>query len=558
MVEDKLLIDDMTMTDLLAGLPDKVTSGTVVQARVLGKSAEGVLVDIGLKMEGLIPKAEFPDFDKSLPFQEGETISVLVRHVEGPDAHSKVSWRAAREFSAWDKLMVNKQSNAAVEGTIQRKVKGGYVVDIGVDAFLPGSQVDIRPSKDVDAWIGKIVSVVITEMDRSKSNVVVSRRKLLEKDRQSQREVTLAGLSEGQVLDGVVTSITNFGAFVDIGGIEGLLHISDMSWNRGDRPENLVKVGQSLKIKVLKYEASTQRISLGLKQLQTHPWEGVALRFPIGGIVKGRITSLTTFGAFVELEPGLEGLLHVSELSWKDRVAKPQDVLKVGEPIEVKVLLVDAAKEKISLSLKRVGPSPWEIAKINHPLGSRLKGPVTHLTPFGAFVMLPEGIEGLIHISDLSWHQRGQHPSDVLAVGQEVEVVVMDMKVEAEKIVLSLKHTQPDPLASFKTGASVKGKVTKVGDSGITLDLGSGVEGFVRSVELSEDAQENRIIPGMGEEIGGKVVRVDARDRRVEVSVRRFDRDEERQMLKRYSGRHQEPLTLGDVLVDTDAETTDE
>jgi len=553
MVEDKLLIDDMSMSDLLAGLPEKVSSGTVVQARVLGKSPEGVLVDIGLKMEGLIPRSEFPDFENALPFREGDHISVLIRYVDGPDAHSKVSWRAAREMSAWDKLAAAYQAGTPVEGTVQRKVKGGYVIDIGVDAFLPGSQLDIRPARDVDAWLQKKLSVLITEMDKTKSNVVVSRRKLLERERLRVREVTLGSLAEGQVLPGKVTSITNFGAFVDIGGIEGLLHISDMSWHRTDKAESLLKVGQSLQVKVLKFDAATQRISLGLKQLQPHPWEGVAARFPVGAVIKGKVTTMTTFGAFVEIEPGLEGLLHVSELSWKDRVAKPQDVLKPGQVVEVKILLVDPAKEKLSLSLKRVGPSPWEIVKANHPIGSRVHGPVTHLTPFGAFVMLPEGIEGLIHISDLSWTQRLLHPSEILKVGQEVDVVFMDIKIEAEKIVLSLKHTQPDPLAAIRNGQSVTGKVAKINDGGVVIDLGSGIEGFVRQTELAEKAEGEPVKLTVGEEVTAKVMRIDSRERRIDLSIRRFDREEERQMMKRYGGHNQEPLTLADVLVENES-----
>jgi len=558
MADDKLTIDDVSMSDLLAGLPEKVNSGTVVAARVLGKNADGVLVDIGLKMEGLIPKTEFPDFEKSLPFKEGDTIQVLVRQVEGHDNYHRVSWRSAREMSAWDKLFAAFKGEQPVDATIVRKVKGGYGADIGVDAFLPGSQLDLRPSHDVEAWIQKKVQVLITEMDRSKSNVVVSRRRLLEKERGQKREVTMASLAEGQIISGTVTSITGFGAFVDIGGIEGLLHVSDMSWHRADKPSACVKVGQTLEVKVLKYDAATHRISLGLKQLKPHPWEGVPARYPVGSLVQGRVTTMTNFGVFVELEPGVEGLLHISELSWKDRAAKPQDLLKIGQKIEVKVILVDPAKEKLSLSLKRVGVGPWELAKTNHPVGSRLRVPVTHLTPFGAFVMLPEGIEGLVHISDMSWTKKAQHPSDFVAVGQEVEVVVMDVKVESEKIVLSLKHTQPDPLGSLRVGQAVTGRVIRTGESGLTLELTNGVEGYIRQSELSEDGLGRVIVPAAGEDVSAKVIRVDPRERRVELSVRKHDRDEERQMLKRYAGQNQQPLTLGDVLVEAEPETSDE
>jgi small subunit ribosomal protein S1 len=273
----------------------------------------------------------------------------------------------------------------------------------------------------------------------------------------------------------------------------------------------------------------------------------------VGSIVKGRVTTMTTFGAFVELEPGVEGLLHVSELSWKERIAKPQDRLKTGEEVTVKVLLVDPLKEKLSLSLKRVGESPWAIVKAQHPVGSRVKGPVTHITPFGAFVMLPEGIEGLVHVSDLSWTQRVQNPTEVVTVGHEIEVVVMDVKVESEKIVLSLKHTLPDPITTFRVGQTVEGKVSRVSDAGIAVDLGSGVEGFVRRMELSETAEGEPEIPAVGAEVSGKITRLDARERRVDLSIRKHDREEERRMLKRYSGHNQEPLTLGEVLLDPNA-----
>lgn len=554
MTDDKLVIDDVSMNDLLASMPEKVRSGTVVQARVLGKSADGVLVDIGLKMEGLIPKSEFPQFEGPLPFKEGETISVLVRQVESQGNHHRVSWRSAREMSSWDKLFAAFQSQTPMEATIMKKVKGGYVVDVGCDAFLPGSQLDLRPSHDVDAWIQKKVTVIITEMDRTKSNVVVSRRKLLEKDRARLRETTLAQLTEGQTVTGTVSNITSFGAFVDIGGVEGLLHVSDMSWSRSEKPSACVKVGQTLELKVLKYDAATHRISLGLKQLKPHPWANVPAKYPVGTEIKGRVTTMTNFGAFVEIEPGIEGLVHVSEIAWKDRVVKPQDVLKAGQEITAKIILVDPAKEKLSLSIKRTGESPWHVIKANHPVGSHIKGKVTHLTPFGAFVMLPEGIEGLVHVSDMSWTKKVQHPSEVVTVGLEIEVVLMEVKVEAEKIVLSLKQLQPDPLSTIKIGKSVSGRVVRSGESGVTLELTEGIEAHIRQSELSEDALGKVLVPAAGEEVTAKVVRVDVHDRRIELSIRRHDREEERHLLKRYAGQNQQPLTLGDVLTEAEPE----
>jgi small subunit ribosomal protein S1 len=552
-MEDKFLIEETSMSELLKDVPEKVRSGTVVSARVLGSNADGVLVDIGLKMEGLIPKSEFPDFEKSLPFKEGETISVLVQRVEGQENYTRVSWRAAREWSAWDKLYTAFRSEAPVEGVVRRKVKGGYVVDVGMDAFLPGSQLDVRPTREVDAWLNEPVRVLITEMDRAKSNVVVSRRKLLERERIKQREATLSALAEGDVRTGKVSSITKFGAFVDIGGIEGLLHISDVSWLRTDRLEDVLKVGQSLSVKVLKYDVATQRISLGLKQLTPRPWEGVERRFPVGSVVKGRVTSITNFGAFVELEPGVEGLLHVSELSWSDKSAKVQDYLARGQEVTVKVLLVDPKKEKLSLSLKRAGESPYEALKARRPIGSRLKGVITHLTPFGAFVRLSEGLEGLVHVSDFSWTQRIKHPAEMVHVDQEVEVVLMDVKPDAEKIVLSLKHLQEDPLASLRVGQVVNGNVVSIQEGDVIVELPSGLQSTIHRNELSQAANGQEQVPEVGQLVTAKVVRVDPRERRVELSIRRYEKDQERQMVARYAGQNQEPLTLGDILVENES-----
>jgi len=558
MVEDQIDFEEMSMGELLEESTQKVSNGALIQARVLGKNSDGVLVDIGLKMEGLIPKSEFPDFEKSLPFKEGEKIPVIVRQIEGHDKNHKISWRAARELSSWDRLIAAQQAGNPLEGKIVKKVKGGYLVDIGVDAFLPGSQLDLRPTHDVEAWVGQTITVLITEMERAKSNVVVSRRKWLDQERHKQREVTLSRVTEGQVVEGTVTSLTSFGAFLDIGGVEGLLHISDLSWKRVEKPDQMIKLKQKLLVKISKFDQATQRISLGLKQLQPHPWEGIQSRYPVGQTIKGKVTSLTNFGAFVELEPGVEGLIHVSELSWKERVAKPQDILKVGEEITVKTLLVDPSKEKLSLSLKRVGQSPWELAKTNHPQGSRIKGKITHLAPFGAFLLLPEGVEGLIHVSDMSWAKRIQHPSEKVTVGQEIEVMVLDVRPEAEKISLSLRHLEKDPLTTLKSGETVTGRVTRTGESGAQVELSNGIEAYIRPQEFADGMDGRPEALEAGQEITAKVIRVESRERKVELSIRRFDRDEERRMLKQYVNNTQGPMTLGDVLQQAQAENKGE
>jgi small subunit ribosomal protein S1 len=554
-MEDKFLNDDTTMHDLLQGMPEKVNTGTIVQARVLEKSADGVIVDVGVKMDALIPKNEFPEFEKSLPFNVGDTIPVLVQTISQREGETRASWKAAHERAAWEKLAASRQGELPVEAIVRKKVKGGYIADIGVDAFLPGSQLDVRPVHDPQSWINKTITVLITEMDRAKSNVVVSRRKWVEKENARQKEITLASLKEGEVREGIVSSITKFGAFIDIGGIEGLLHVSDISWHRTEKIEKHLKTGQTVKVKVLKFDTAAQRISLGMKQLTPHPWEGIQSRYTAGNTVTGTVTSLTSFGAFLQLEPGVEGLIHNSEFSWKDRNAKPEQFVKKNETVTAMIILVDAAKEKISLSLKRMSQSPWELIKTNYPAGTHVECPVTHLTPFGAFLMLPEGIEGLVHISDFSWTKRINHPDEMVAVGQKVEAVVLDVMPESEKIVLSLKHLTKDPLLSMKKGDVVTGKVTEASDKSAAVELSSGIRAHVRGSELAEDGEKNKIIPTAGQEITAKVIEVKVRERGVELSIRRYEKDQERQMLARYDGKKQDPLTLGDILVDPSEES---
>lgn len=547
------MVDDIGMEEWFQQLPpERGTGETVRSARVVGITAEGVLVDVGLKSEGLIPREELSVEDLK-QFQPGQNVPVVVRRWGGAEGHPLVSWRQARELQAWECVGEAYRTGTALEGRVSRRVKGGLMVDVGVEAFLPGSQIDRRPVKDIDRWVGQMVKVVVTEANRGRGNVVVSRRKSVEQEFQVQREATLSSLQEGEVRQGVVTGITSFGAFVDLGGVEGLLHIGDIAWQRTDRIEKVLSVGQTIEVKILKHDPAASRISLGLKQLTPHPWEGLAARLPVGSEVSGHVTTLTNFGAFVEIEPGVEGLVHVSELSWKQRVSHPREILSPGQMVTMRVLRVDPAKEKLSLSLKRMGPNPWEEVQQRYPVGSRVRGPVTHLTSFGAFLMLPEGVEGLMRVADLSWAKRVRPPTELLAVGQEVEAVVLEVKAEAEKIVLSRKHLTEDPLFKYKVGMVVTGRVTRIHE-GVLIELEPDVEGFVPPGEITQskgEASREEFKKGfsgrlgdqamaesgltVGDVVTAKVIRVDRRDRTLDLSIRRYEREQERAMVAQYT-----------------------
>ncbi|MBI3291200.1 MAG: 30S ribosomal protein S1 [Elusimicrobia bacterium] len=567
MEEGKSLLDDMCMEDLLRELPPERDSGeTVRSARVIGIVPEGVFVDVGLKSEGLIPREELSE-EELKELRPGQNVPVVIRRWGSAEGHAVVSWRQARERQAWERVGEAHRTGAALEGRVSRRVKGGLMVNVGLEAFLPGSQIDRRPVKDIDRWVGQAVKVLVTEVDRGRGNVVVSRRKFVDQEFQLKREVTLASLKQGEVRQGEVTGITSFGAFVDLGGVEGLLHIGDIAWQRTARVDKVLSVGQTIQVKVLKHDPATGRVSLGLKQLTTHPWEGIAARYPVGSQASGRVTTLTNFGAFVEIEPGVEGLIHVSELSWKQRVNHPQAILSAGQTVTVRVLHVDPAKEKLSLSLKRIGPNPWEEVHRNHPIGSRVRGPITHLPSFGAFMMLPEGVEGLIHVSDLFWSRRVRTPSEVLSVGQEVEAVVLEVNAESEKIALSLKHLTDDPLLKYETGAVVTGQVARVGEGGVVVALESDVEGVIPMREIGRGAAGSRRggtkkgVPvktepeeglKVGDAVTAKVLRVDHRERRLELSLKRYEREQERAMVAQYTT-PPAPLSLKELLGEPEA-----
>jgi len=536
--------EEMTMEELLNEAAPQSRAGSLVTATVVAIAPEGVLVDVGLKVEGLIPLGEFSHL--SHPPAVGESFPALIKNM-GP-GQPLVSFREARERTHWPRLRQAREAGTILEGTVLRAVKGGLVVDVGLDAFLPASQVDRRPVQDLRPWLGKKIAVMVLEMDSQKGNVVVSRRKPLDIEVARQREETVKTLAVDQVRDGKVSSLTAFGAFIDIGGVEGLLRITDVSWGWVGKISDVLKVGQLLKVKIIKFDPTTGKIGLGLKQLTPRPWDSVDTICPLGSIQKGQVTSVTDFGAFVELSPGIEGLIHQSEFSWKERGVKPASVLKPGDSVMVYIVSVNKVDEKISLSLKRAGENPWVQAAKEFRPGTKLKGIVSHMLPAGAFVRLPSGIEGMIRIQDFSWTKTPAHPKEFLKNGQEVETVVLEVNPTAEKMNLGLKQMTEDPYGRFVSGATVEGTVLRLTDSGAFLELAPDIEGYVHISEISAESRLDHPSEALkvGDVVNALVIKNDRKKRRIDLSITRFDRREEKRLLKQYKASN-DGVTLGAV-----------
>jgi small subunit ribosomal protein S1 len=497
--------------------------GEIVRGTVLAVDEKEVLVDVGFKSEGVIQLAEFPD---PTSIKVGDTIEVFLEKMENQDGLVVLSKQRADFVRVWDRVKEAHDKGEVVEGKLVRKIKGGVVVDLyGVEAFLPGSQIALRQVQNVDALLGQTVQVKIIKLNKRRRNIVVSRRAVLEEERERMKGAILKDLAKDQIREGVVKNITDFGAFVDLGGIDGLLHITDMSWGRVQHPSELVKIGDKLRVKVLNFDPEKERISLGLKQLEAYPWEGVEDKYKVGDRIKGKVVSITDYGAFVELEKGVEGLIHVSEMSWTRHVRHPSKVVNIGDVIDAVVLKVDKANEKISLGLKQVEPDPWLTLDQKYPPGMRVKGKVRNLTNFGAFVELEEGIDGLVHVSDMSWTKRVAHPSEVLKKGETVEVVVLSIDKEHRRISLGLKQVSDDPwplLADrFPSGMELKGTINRLFDRGAIVDLGDGIEGFVPLSQLGiDDLKRPNDAFEVGEELTMKVTRVDVPNHRLILSVK--------------------------------------
>jgi len=541
--EEMLAAYDETMQDIREG---EIVSGKVIQV-----TESDVMIDVGFKSEGVIPIVEFGE---PLNVKVGDEVDVFLESMENQEGQLVLSKQKADFMKVWDTIKESYENGKLVEGRIQRRIKGGMVVDLfGVDAFLPGSQVALRPVPDLDKLIGDVFSFKIIKLNKMRRNIVISRRVVLEEKRAKAKAEIIKELEVGQVREGTVKNITDFGAFIDLGGIDGLLHITDMSWGRVSHPSELVAISDVLKVKVLNFDRERERISLGLKQLTPYPWENVEEKYPVESKVRGKVVSITDYGAFVELEKGIEGLIHISEMSWTQHIRHPSKVVAIGDVVEVMVLKVDKEGEKISLGLKQIQPDPWLTLEERHPVGSRVVGKVRNLTNFGAFVEIEEGIDGLVHISDLSWTRRIHHPSEVLKKGDKVEVVILNVDKQNRRVSLGYKQLIEDPWEHLATvypvGMAVEGKILRLLERGVIVELPEDVEGFVPLTQLGRtDIHKPAEAFSVGEKIPLKVIEFDLDNRKIILSAKAYFEDREKAELQEYLDKHPvKKLTMGDV-----------
>jgi len=527
--------------------------GAVLKGLIVALDGDAVVVDVGLKAEGRVPLREFEKANEQDSLAVGGYVEVYLERMENKNGEVVLSRDKARREEAWTQLEKLFEKQERVTGQIFGRVKGGFTVDLsGAVAFLPGSQVDIRPIRDVTPLMHTPQPFQILKMDRSRGNIVVSRRAVLEETRAEQRSELVANLQEGQVLNGVVKNITDYGAFVDLGGVDGLLHVTDISWKRINHPSEALHVGQQLKVQVIRFNPETQRISLGMKQLEADPWEGVAAKYPVGAKFTGRVTNITDYGAFVELEAGIEGLVHVSEMSWTKKNVHPGKIVSTSQEVEVMVLDVDPVKRRVSLGLKQCLANPWETFAAKYPAGTDLTGEVKNITEFGLFVGLPGDIDGMVHLSDLDWGRAGEDAVKDYAKGQQVTVKVLDVDVEKERISLGIKQLTEDPFAgvadTVKKGEVVTVTVSAVQEAGIEVKMADGAIGFIRKTDLSRERSEQRPDRfAVGEKVDAKITNLDKKTRRIALSIKAKEMDEEKQAVAEF-GSTESGASLGDIL----------
>jgi small subunit ribosomal protein S1 len=537
--------DDAKMEALYQSTISEIKEGEVVKGRVQAVGRDSIIVDVGFKSEGAIPITEFTD----LNIKVGDQIEVFLEAVEDQDGQLVLSKNKADFLRVWDKIRDAHDQGAIVDGRIVRRIKGGLVVDLfGVEAFLPGSQVALRQVPDFDTLLNQTLPMKIIKLNKTRRNIVVSRRVVLETERDEMREKVLTQIEVAQIRRGRVKNITDFGVFIDLGGVDGLLHITDMSWGRIRHPSELVSVGDEVDVKVLDFDAKSHRISLGLKQLMPHPWENIEAKYPIGSRVNGRVVSITDYGAFVELEKGVEGLVHISEMSWTHHVRHPSKLVQVGDTVEAMVLNVDREHQKISLGIKQLEPDPWSTVEQRYPIGTRHEGRVRNLTAFGAFVELEDGIDGLVHISDLSWTRRVQHPSEILKKGDLVHVVVLNIDAENRKISLGHKQVMDDPWPNFherfRVGNEMQGKIVRMLERGVVVELDGDVEGFVPLNQLGKkDLEKPEDAFKLGDMLSLRVIEFDPTNRRIVLSVEAYFKDRDRAELEQYLAAHPTVVT---------------
>jgi len=525
----------------------------VVTGTVVGITNDGVLVDVGYKSEGIIPKNQFHDDEGSLTVAVGDQVEVFLEKKEDSEGLIYLSKEKADKMKIWNEIGQAYEDNVPVKGKIISRIKGGLTVDIGVRAFLPGSQVDIRPIRNLDRLVGEDFFFKIIKFNPRRGNVVLSRRVLLEEERENKKGETLKVIEENAVMEGIVKNITDYGAFIDLGGIDGLLHITDLSWGRLQHPSEMLSVADRVQVKILKFDREKERVSLGMKQLTEDPWESVPEKYPVSSRVTGKAMSVTDYGAFVKLEDGVEGLVHISEMTWNRKIKHPSKVVEVGDTVEAEVLSIDTENRRISLGMKQIEPNPWDVVAQNYPVGSIIEGKVRTLTDFGAFVGLEEGIDGLIHVSDMSWTRKVNHPSEILKKGDTVKAVVMSVDKERERLSLGLKQLTANPweelVKSNPTGSIVTGKVVNHADFGTFVQIAEGVEGLIHisEMELADGQGAEEAYPP-GSEVTVKILNIDPEERKVSLSINAVKSGEEPSHYSAYFNSGGGGGTLGDIL----------
>ncbi len=517
----------------------RFAEGEVVTGRIISVDREHVLVDIGYKSEGQIRIQEFKDEEGNIDAHVGDKIEVMVEWWDDEEERVVLSKEKAENVKVWESIKKSYDDEGTVQGVITNRVKGGFSVDIGVQAFLPGSQADLRPIRNMDDMVGKTFDFKILKYNRKRSNIVLSRRAILEKELEQKRAATLDAIREGKEIDGIVKNITEYGVFVDLGGVDGLLHITDISWGRVKHPAELFSIGDTIKVKILNVDLENERVSLGMKQLTEDPWTYASEKYPLGSKVAGRIVSLTDYGAFVELEEGIEGLIHVSEMSWTRKIRHPSKVVSVGEEVEAVVLDIKSESRRISLGMKQVSPNPWDVISEKYPVGTTIEGRIKNITDFGLFIGIDEGIDGLVHISDISWTKRIKHPSELYKKGDVVQAIVLDIEKESERFSLGIKQLTEDPWQSvaerYEVGKEITGTITNLTDFGIFVELEEGIEGLIHVSEISKEKIKTPVGKyNVGEVITAKVMNINSDERRIGLSIKRLEIEDEQNLLSEY------------------------
>ncbi|TVS08107.1 MAG: 30S ribosomal protein S1 [Phycisphaerales bacterium] len=513
------------MDSVIGDVIEDVAPGKLLKGKVIGFAGDDVVVEVGLKSEGLIPREEFAELSQNIAV--GDTVDVLLESMEGESGLIQLSRRKAERQINWHRIIDTTKEGDAVEGTVMRKIKGGLLVDIGVPVFLPASQVDIRRPGEIGEYIGRKIRAQILKIDQERRNIVISRRKLIEEEREAAKKRLLSTINEGDTVRGTVKNIADFGAFVDLGGIDGLLHITDMSWGRVNHPSEIVRIDEQIEVRILNIDMDKEKIALGLKQKEPSPWEEIEAKYPVGSRVKGEVVSLMSYGCFVRLEDGIEGLVHISEMSWTKRINHPSEMVQPGDPVEVVVLDIDKNKQEISLGMKQTEVNPWELVSEKYPPGTIIEGVVRNLANYGAFVEIEPGIDGLLHISDMSWTKKVTHPNELLKKGDMVKCVVLDVDQSKQRISLGVKQLTEDPWleaipGAYQPGMVVRGAVTKITNFGVFVELEDDLEGLLHISELADHKVENpQDVVEAGQELDVKILRVDTGDRKIGLSLKR-------------------------------------